>query len=79
MKDCMDDLRDGWYGNDAYHTWVSDGYHCPNCPACVPRLNLCRLNLCRLNLCRLNLCGIDLAGIDLAIDLAGIDLAGIDA
>ena len=24
MRDCMGDLRDGWYGNDAYHKWVSE-------------------------------------------------------
>ena len=24
MRDCMGDLRDGWYGNDAYHKWVRE-------------------------------------------------------
>jgi hypothetical protein len=23
MKQCMKDLRDGWYGNDAYHKWCA--------------------------------------------------------
>jgi hypothetical protein len=25
MKECMGHLRDGWYGNDAYHEWIREG------------------------------------------------------
>ena len=25
MRQCMKDLRDGWYGNDAYHKWCAAG------------------------------------------------------